>query len=120
MTIKTGSEYNTLNVSHAAAIVFYEFSKHLSKVDSIFGMENRKKGEENTQTSSRKERERAIILFERLGEDAEYKKFKAGLLRETLKRMFNRGDPTLRELYLLMGLASKASSKIKRLSRVSP
>ena len=120
VTIKTGSGYNTLNVSHAAAILFYEFSKHLSKVDSGISSRHPRNRVESTQTSTRKERDRAIKLFERLGEDAEFQKFKAGLLRETLKRMFGRGDPTLRELYLLMGLASKASSKIRRLSRVSP
>ncbi|MDA4111264.1 MAG: hypothetical protein OK439_01900 [Thaumarchaeota archaeon] len=119
LTIKTGSEYNTLNVSHAAAIFFYEFSKNLSKVDSILDHRPKRNQEGLIQTSTRNQRDRAIRLFERLGEDAEFKQYKRALLRETLKRMFGRGDPTLRELYLLMGLASKASSKIRRLSKVA-
>lgn len=107
ITIRTGSDYNTLNVSHCAAIVFFVFSRNFTKG------KNRSGGE---RFSSRRARDRAILLFEKLAEDSEFQKFKSGRLREALSRLFNRGDPSLREIYLLMGLASKASSKIERLS----
>jgi tRNA/rRNA methyltransferase len=119
VTIKTGSSYNTLNISHAAAILFYEFSKQFSKSRSKGNLTSKIKEYSLNRTSSRLEQERVIKLFEKLGKDAEIKKYKQGLLQETLKRMFARGDPSLRELYVLMGLASKASSKIRRLSTVS-
>jgi TrmH family RNA methyltransferase len=113
VTIRTGTAYNTLNISHAAAIVFYVFSEQLRMLRGSPNFSSRRHA---PGPSSRKEREHAIMLFERLAEDAEFKKFKSGLLNEALTRMFNRGDPSLREIYLLMGLASKASSKIRRLS----
>jgi tRNA/rRNA methyltransferase len=121
VTIKTGSDYNTLNVSHAAAICFYEFSRQFSKSRGISNRTLKLKTDSTrNRLSTRSEQERAIKLFEKLGEDAEIKSYKMGLLQETLKRMFGRGDPSLRELYILMGLAAKASTKIQRLSKVSP
>ena len=106
VTIRTNSEYNTLNVSHAAAIVFFVLSKYL----------NKRGNRVRTATSTRSERARVVLLFEQLAEASEFQKFKSGLLSEAISRLFDRGDPSLREIYLLMGLASKATSKIKRLS----
>lgn len=106
ITIRTGSSYNTLNISHAASIIFYELSKRV-KFDQKLGKKT---------TNNRKERDTAISLFKRLAEDAEFQGFKSQLLSQTLTNLFNRSEPSLREIYLLMGLASKASSKIRRLS----
>jgi TrmH family RNA methyltransferase len=106
-TIRASDEYNTLNVSHAAAVILFVFSRALEKKTN----HSSKIG-----TSTRRERERAVLLFEQLAEAAEFQKFKSGLLKETVTRLFDRGDPSLREIYLLMGLASKATSKIRRLS----
>jgi len=113
LTIRTQSSYNTLNVSHAAAIIFYVFSS-IGKIDLNSSVMD--KGTPYTNAPSRIEKERVISLFLRLAEDAEFKRFKLDLLRESLERVLNRGAPSLRELHLLMGLASKADSKIKRLS----
>jgi tRNA/rRNA methyltransferase len=112
LTIRTRSAYNTLNVSHAAAIVFYVFSNFRSR----FRGEVEKTSDKVPSLSSRKEKERAVSLFMQLADLSEFQTFKVELLRETLERMLNRGDPSSRELYLLMGLASRAGSKIKRLS----
>jgi tRNA (cytidine32/uridine32-2'-O)-methyltransferase len=117
VTIRTGSEYNTLNVSHAAAVLFYEFSKQFSKANLETKIKFPKNVSRQNQPATRRERERAIMLFQQLGKDAEFKYFEAGLLQESLKRLFGRSDPTVRELYILMGLASKASNKICRLSK---
>ncbi|MDA4129343.1 MAG: hypothetical protein OK457_01100 [Thaumarchaeota archaeon] len=119
VTIRTGSEYNTLNVSHAAAILFYEFTKQFSKKSLETKNKFPRRVSGQNQPAARRERERAILLFQELGKDAEFKSFKTGLLQESLKRLFGRSDPTMRELYILMGLASKASNKIRRLSKAS-
>jgi TrmH family RNA methyltransferase len=122
-TIRTGSKYNTLNVSHAAAISFYIFSQKIKIASSAERSEFKGhiagwyRGSNESIIPSRKERDRAVSLFEELAENAEFQEFKKGLLREALNRMFNRGDPSLREIFLLMGLASKASSKIERLAK---
>lgn len=111
MTIRASDDYNTLNVSHAFAIIMYIFSKTLAK-----------KGNRNERKtpSSRREREQAISLFEQLADLSDFQKFKFGLLRETLSRLFDKADPSLRETYLMMGLASKAVSKIKRTPKSPP
>ncbi len=112
LTIRTLSDYNTLNVSHAAAIIFYAFASAAARAVS----ERESSTSERPSTSSRKERERTVSLFLQLAQDSEIQSFKLDLLRESLERMLNRSDPSLRELYLLMGLASRAGSKIRRLS----
>lgn len=114
LTIKTHSSYQTLNISHAAVIIFYVFANFANS-------RRRKEGQDRIEEKisalySRRTRDRTVSLFVQLAEASEFQSFKLGLLRETLDRMLNRGDPSLRELYLLMGLASKAKSKITRLS----
>ena len=111
MTIKASDEYNTLNVSHAFAIVLYIFSRALKNTSRI---------PEIIAASSRNERKRTISLFEHLAELSDFQRFKTGLLRETLTRLFDRADPSVREIYLLMGLASKAVSRIERTSKLLP
>jgi tRNA/rRNA methyltransferase len=110
VTIRTLSEYNTLNVSHAAAILFYLFSK------TGAALEKSKTRPIAPASSTRKEKERLVSRLLKLAEDANFQSFKQDLLRQSLERLLNRSDPTLREVYLLMGLASKADSQIRRLS----
>ena len=118
VTIRTRSNYNTLNVSHAAAIIFYVFTNVMRKSSAGNRSGQSQTGWNRTAAlATRKERDRVVLLFQKLAEEAEFKEFKSKLLQETLQRMFNRGEPSLRELYLLMGVASRATSKIKRLSK---
>ncbi len=107
MTIRASPGYNTLNVSHAAAITLFVFSKHLARKPRVPA---------KLIITTRKERERAVMLFEELAEVSEFQKFKSGLLKEAITRLFDKADPSRREVYLMMGLASKATSKMKRLS----
>lgn len=107
MTIRASAEYNTLNVSHALAIILYVFSKTLKREKNV---------RQNSSATPRKVREQAVSLFEQLAELSDFQEFKSNLLREAISRMFDRADPSLREIYLMMGLASKAVSKIKRTS----
>lgn len=113
LTIRTHSSYNTLNISHAAAVIFYVFSNPRNGVGQT---SNHLSAKVSKPVSSRKEKDRVISLFLRLAEESEFQPFKQDLLKQTLERLLNRSDPSLRELYLLMGLASKAGSKINRLS----
>ena len=111
ITIFTGTKYNTLNISHAAAIIFYAFATYFrnhwttTRNQDLFERE-----------PSRKEKERVVSLFRELASISDFQGYKRERLEETLTRILNRSNPSLRELYLLMGLASKAQSKIKILS----
>ncbi|HZW54651.1 MAG TPA: RNA methyltransferase [Nitrososphaerales archaeon] len=110
LSIKTDSNYNTLNVSHAAAIILFEFAKALKHERDVMS------GERKSTVSYRKEKDLVIRLFAELALLSDFHGFKRGKLNEALSRLLSRSDPTLRELYLLMGLASKASSRIRLLS----
>ena len=112
-SIRTGSDYNTLNVSHAAAIMFYAFKQRSKQY---------KRGKRPTENSTqdrnaRREKELVVGAFKELALNAEYQKFKRDKLIETVSRILSRSDPSIRELYLLLGVISRATSKIKRLSR---
>jgi len=109
VSITTGSKYNTLNISNAAAIIFYSLLHGLKKQETMVSLRK-------TQTASRKEKDRVISLFEDLASLSDFQKHKSPRLRETLERLLNRSNPSTREIYLLMGLASRADSKIRRLS----
>jgi tRNA/rRNA methyltransferase len=111
LTIVTGTEYNTLNISHSAAIIFHAFRSHLRHHASP-----RKLGGKAGREATRKEKERVVNLFGQLASVSDFQYFKQEKLVETIDRILKRSNPSLRELYLLMGLASKAQSKIKRLS----
>ncbi len=105
-TIRTGSDYNTLNISHAAAVILYEFTKQFKQ---------QRGATMKAEAAGKLERERTIRLFEELAERSDFQRFKSNLLSQTLIRLLGRSDPTLRETYILMGLASRALSKISRL-----
>jgi tRNA/rRNA methyltransferase len=110
LTIRTYSDYNTLNISHAAAIVFFTFAN----IAAVTKLKREEDSPHSSSTATRKERERVVSLFLKLAEDSEFQAFKINLLRQSIERVLNRSDPSLRELYLLMGLASRADSKIRR------
>jgi tRNA/rRNA methyltransferase len=109
ISILTGTKYNTLNISHAAAIIFFEFQKYLRH--------RRKQNlDDSDRSPTRKEKQRLAGLFEELALMSDFQEYKQTKLVETVTRLLDRGNPSLREVYLLMGLTSKAKTKIKLLS----
>ncbi len=113
VTIETGTAYRTLNISHAVSIVLYEASKFLrTKV---------KNQTENSEIGSSyvKERELLVKLYLELAEVSDFQEYKKQKLAQSLSRLVNRSNPSLRETYLLLGLASKAKSKIVQLQKNS-
>ena len=114
-SIQTGSNYNTLNVSHAAAIVLFALDQAIRNEN--LGKHERTKG--GSRVNNREERGKVISLFQELAQESDFQKFKQEKLRETLSRLLNRSDPSLRELCLMMGVASRAISTIKRLRKVN-
>jgi tRNA/rRNA methyltransferase len=116
VSIVTGTKYNTLNISHAAAIIFYSFQTYLKEHQDRASLSEREGRIENYDMPSRMEKERVVSLFEDLAEYSDFQDFKKLRLKETVTRLLDRSNPSLRELYLLMGLASKARTKIRMLS----
>lgn len=110
ITISSGTKYNTLNVSHAAAILFFAFQDYLKRIPYSDNQTVTKR------EPTRKEKERVVTLFQELAEVSDFQDYKKSKLQETMTRLLDRSNPSLRELYILMGLASKARTKIKILS----
>ena len=110
ITISSGTKYNTLNVSHAAAILFFAFQDYLKSIPYSDNQTVTKR------EPTRKEKERVVTLFQELAEVSDFQDYKKSKLQETMTRLLDRSNPSLRELYILMGLASKARTKIKILS----
>jgi tRNA/rRNA methyltransferase len=115
ITVSTDTEYNTLNISHAASIIFYVLAKSLkAKEDSS----RSNTFQRQKLAITREKRQLLLTLISDLAEKSDFQKHKRSKLLESVTRMVNRSDPSLKELYLLIGLVSKAKTKIQILSRV--
>lgn len=101
--IPTTTDYETLNVSHALAIILYE----LSKV----------KHSTSVKTASKIQRERLVSLATRLARVAGVQHHKIKQLRAGLRKVLGRSLITEREAFLLMGLFRRSASAIQRFVR---
>ncbi|MEM1994681.1 MAG: TrmH family RNA methyltransferase [Nitrososphaerales archaeon] len=101
ISIPTGTTYRTLNISHAAAIILYIIYKSSSR---------KVKKAEVPRTMKTLLLDSAVELAELSG----FPKYKVGMLRDSLKMLVGRGNPTHRELSLILGLLRKAILALKR------
>ncbi len=101
VNIDTLTDYKTLNISHALAIILYEI---LAK-----GMSHRS-------MASRSERELLIGYALDLAHKSGYRKHKQEMLQTTLKRILSHYTPTSKEVMLLVSLFRSAVLAIERTS----
>jgi tRNA/rRNA methyltransferase len=94
VSIHTGTAYTTLNISHSVAIILYELST-LNK-------------HEGSKIASKHNRERVVKNAIEIANMSRFPQHRVDLLRNTVKRMINKSNPTEREITLLMGLTRKA------------
>jgi tRNA/rRNA methyltransferase len=113
-SIRTGSAYNTLNVSHAAAIIFFSFLELLRLQSRNLAATN-----ETRDGASKKEQARVVNLLLKLARVSDVQDHRIRKLKILIERIVARTNLSEREAYLLMGLAGKAISKITRLQRKS-
>lgn len=98
--IPTTSDYRTLNVSHALAIILYE----LSKV----------KHSTSVKRASKVQRERLVNIATSLARMVGVQDHKINQLRSGLRKMLGRSLITEREAFLLMGLFRRSASAMQR------
>ncbi|GIU72665.1 MAG: RNA methyltransferase [Candidatus Nitrosocaldaceae archaeon] len=98
ITINAG-KYNTLNISHALAIILYELTK---------------KKDANVNSASREEIELLLNYVLMLAKKAGIKEHKHKHIEHSLKRLLGRALPTSREVKLLVILLRKAILAIER------
>ncbi|MEM4311730.1 MAG: RNA methyltransferase [Nitrososphaerales archaeon] len=97
--IHTKTAYESLNISHALAIILYELSKL--------------KGKRIKSTASRKEKEVLINWALNLAKASNFPEYKLPFLKKSLKNLISKAT-NFREVSLLTGLFRKALISIKK------
>jgi len=93
------SSYSTLNVSHAAAIIFYEIYKRQAY---------KKKGA--PRSSSKLEKEKALEYFSLILKDIKYSSFKYRIAERVFHNVISRAFISGREIYTLIGVLRRIHS----------
>ena len=108
LTNDTGTDYTTMNISHALAIILYEVTKRdLQRRSSRVAVRNSK-------TARRPEAEMLIAYAAKAAEMAGYDIHKRPLLDSALKRLLAKSNPTSKEVMLMVSLFRKVSLNMQR------
>ena len=101
INLPTGTNYPTLNVSHATAILLWELTTSTKNSD-------------RGKISSRNERTKLVTAGKELASEALIPDYKVSLIENALKRIIGKSSLTSRECTLLLFLFSKSLTTIKR------
>ncbi|MFB0560618.1 MAG: RNA methyltransferase [Candidatus Lokiarchaeia archaeon] len=93
------SSYSTLNISHAASIIFYEIYKNQAY---------KKKGA--PRASSKKEKEKALEYFRLILKDIRYSSFKYRIAERVFHNVISRAFISGREIHTLIGVLRRIHS----------
>jgi TrmH family RNA methyltransferase len=108
LTNDTGTDYTTMNISHALAIILYELTKRdLQHRSSIVAVRNAK-------MARRPETEMLIAYAAKAAETAGYDIHKRPLLDSALKRLLAKSNPTSKEVMLMVSLFRKVNLNMQR------
>jgi len=103
ITIPASSNYRTLNVANAAAIVFYELFKAGKKAERTFMEE-----------ASKQDKERITRFFKKLSKEIRIPFYKQVLAEKAFRNIIARTLISRREASLMSGVLRKAADKIRR------
>jgi len=103
VTIPASSNYRTLNVANAAAIVFYELFKARRSAERTF-----------VEEASKQDRDRMTRFFRRLSEETRIPFYKQVLAEKAFRNIIARALISRREASLMSGILRKASDEIRR------
>ncbi|MDQ3837857.1 MAG: hypothetical protein M3297_01155, partial [Thermoproteota archaeon] len=108
LTIQTGSNYNTMNISHALAIILYEVTKR--------NLQNsrRRASAKNQMVACRSETDLLIAYSSKFAELAGYSTHKRPLLDSAFRRLLGKSSPSSKEVMLMVSLFRKAILKMER------
>jgi tRNA/rRNA methyltransferase len=109
ITIDTKTNYRTMNVAHALAILLYEISKLQSPELSI------KKGKKRVELASQKDIDLLLQYVSKLAKASNYDLHKRPLLEAAAKKLLAKSVPTTKDIMLLVSLLRKSLLTIERL-----
>jgi tRNA/rRNA methyltransferase len=110
VTIDTKTNYRTMNVAHALAILLYEISKLQPSESSV------KKTKKRVELASQKNIDLLLQYVSRLADAGNYDLHKKPLL-EAAKKLLAKSAPTTKDIMLLMSLVRKSLLAIERLQQ---
>ena len=105
VTIPTSRKYSTMNISHAASIIFYELYKKIG----------RNKINSHIKKASPKEREVMLRKIDNIMENLEFSTpEKIETQRKTWKNIIEKSTMSKREAFAVIGLLKKLEDKFSR------
>ncbi|MHA1722718.1 MAG: RNA methyltransferase [Candidatus Baldrarchaeia archaeon] len=104
LTIPANPEYSTLNITHAAAIIFYELFRIFEKPIS-----------ERYRCATKIEKDKILEIFGKLLEEIEYPSEKFQIAFRVFRNIIGRAFISGREAHTLMGVLRRTITMIKRL-----
>ena len=110
VTIDTKTNYRTMNVAHALAILLYE----ISKLQLSSGLPA-KKSKKIVDLASKKDIDLLLQYVSKLADAGNYDLHKKPLLEAAAKKLLAKSVPTTKDIMLLMSLVRKSLLAIERL-----
>jgi tRNA/rRNA methyltransferase len=107
VTIDTKTNYRTMNVAHALAILLYEISKLQSELPV-------KKTKKRVDFASQKDIDLLLQYVSKLADAGNYDLHKKPLLEAAAKKLMAKGMPTTKDIMLLVSLLRKSLLAIER------
>jgi tRNA C32,U32 (ribose-2'-O)-methylase TrmJ len=101
VTIDTKTNYRTMNVAHALAILLYEISKLQSELPV-------KKTKKRVDFASQKDIDLLLQYVSKLADAGNYDLHKKPLLEAAAKKLMAKGMPTTKDIMLLVSLLRKS------------
>ncbi|HET6780297.1 MAG TPA: TrmH family RNA methyltransferase, partial [Nitrososphaera sp.] len=111
VTIDTKTNYRTMNVAHALAILLYEISKLQPSESPV------KKTKKRVELASQKDIDLLLQYVSRLADAGNYDLHKKPLLEAAAKKLLAKSAPTTKDIMLLMSLVRKSLLAIERLQQ---
>jgi len=105
VSIPASTDYATLNISHAAAVLFYELTRHEMPSPPASG---------NIRDAKGVEKEALIKRLETLLETMEYPNYKKKVVKGIFRKVAGRAGISAREAHTLAGVFKEADDAIKR------
>lgn len=109
VTIDTKTNYRTMNVAHALAILLYEISKLRSSEPPV------KKSKKKVELASRKDIDLLLHYVSKLADVGNYDLHKKPLLEAAVNKVLAKSVPTTKDIMLLVSLLRKSHLAIERL-----
>ena len=109
VTIDTKTNYRTMNVAHALAILLYEISKLRSSEPPV------KKSKKKVELASRKDIDLLLHYVSKLADAGNYDLHKKPLLEAAVNKVLAKSVPTTKDIMLLVSLLRKSHLAIERL-----